>query len=143
MPANMMNALAGGTVNVIGSSSATVIAGPMPGSTPTRVPRVTPMSAYMRLTGVSAAAKPSSSNWSEVTSDHPFQRPAGQRDAEPLDEQQVRRHPHDHRDHGRAGLVLGAQRQRQGEEQQARADDPAEHVQQCREGQEDAADQAD
>ena len=34
-----------------GSSSATVIAGPMPGSTPTAVPSSTPMKANSRLVG--------------------------------------------------------------------------------------------
>src|SRR5690606_6502250 len=73
----MMNALAGGTVKVIGSSSATVIAGPMPGSTPTRVPSVTPTSAYSRLTGVIAAANPSSSSPSDSTQITPASGPAG------------------------------------------------------------------
>ena len=43
MPANRMNAPTGSLkLNVIGSSSAIVSAGPMPGSTPTSVPSVTP-----------------------------------------------------------------------------------------------------
>ena len=45
MPANMMKAAVGSSVYVTGSNNATVIAGPMPGSTPTAVPRVTPTSA--------------------------------------------------------------------------------------------------
>ena len=60
MPANMMKAGTGSSVNVTGRSSATVIAGPMPGSTPIIVPRTTPMSAYRRFVGVSAVANPSS-----------------------------------------------------------------------------------
>ena len=49
-----MSALAGSSRNVIGSSSATVSAGPMPGSTPTAVPIVTPTNAHSRLPGVIA-----------------------------------------------------------------------------------------
>jgi hypothetical protein len=46
-------------VNVAGSRSATVSAGPMPGSTPTAVPSVAPTNAQNRLPGDSAAEKPS------------------------------------------------------------------------------------
>ena len=61
MPANRMNAPTGSLkLNVIGSSSATVSAGPMPGSTPTSVPSVTPAAASSRFCGVSTALKPSS-----------------------------------------------------------------------------------
>jgi len=42
----------------MGSNKATVIAGPMPGNTPTAVPTVTPMNARSRLIGVAAVAKP-------------------------------------------------------------------------------------
>jgi hypothetical protein len=41
-----------------------VSAGPIPGSTPTAVPTVTPRAAQSRLTGVSATAKP----WPSATS---------------------------------------------------------------------------
>ena len=52
MPANRMNAPTGSLkLNVIGSSSATVSAGPMPGSTPTSVPSVTPAAASSRFCG--------------------------------------------------------------------------------------------
>ena len=54
----MMKAAVGSRLKVTGSSSATVSAGPMPGSTPTAVPSVTPTSAQSRLKGVSATAKP-------------------------------------------------------------------------------------
>ena len=57
----MMNALTGSRLNVMGSSSATVRAGPMPGSTPTAVPSVTPPKAQARCGQVSALAKPSAS----------------------------------------------------------------------------------
>ncbi|MNS80846.1 hypothetical protein D3C72_1145430 [compost metagenome] len=46
------------TLPVIGSSMATATAGPMPGSTPTAVPRAQPMRHHSRLMGVIAAAKP-------------------------------------------------------------------------------------
>ena len=45
-------------VNVTGSSSATVSAGPMPGRTPTAVPSVTPASAHARCGSVRALANP-------------------------------------------------------------------------------------
>jgi hypothetical protein len=48
MPPNMMNALMGSRENVTGSSTATVMAGPIPGSTPTAVPTVTPAKAHNR-----------------------------------------------------------------------------------------------
>src|ERR1700682_3843008 len=41
----------------MGRSSATVMAGPIPGSTPTAVPRRTPITAYSRFIGVAALAK--------------------------------------------------------------------------------------
>src|SRR3954451_582761 len=46
------------TLPVIGSSMATATAGPMPGSTPTAVPRAQPTRHQSRLTGVIAVAKP-------------------------------------------------------------------------------------
>ena len=61
MPAKRMNAPTGSLkLNVIGNSSAIVSAGPMPGSTPTSVPSVTPAAASSRFSGVSTAPKPSS-----------------------------------------------------------------------------------
>jgi hypothetical protein len=60
MPANRMNAPTGSEkLNVIGSSSATVSAGPMPGSTPTSVPSVTPAAASSRFWGDRTSPKPS------------------------------------------------------------------------------------
>src|SRR6266404_5127347 len=58
MPASMMSAPTGLRLNVIGSSIATVATGPMPGSTPIRVPTRQPMSAKPRLIGVPATLKP-------------------------------------------------------------------------------------
>ena len=48
----------GSSVNEIGSSMATVVTGPMPGSTPTRVPSRTPMKQYRRFCAVNATPKP-------------------------------------------------------------------------------------
>src|SRR3712207_9387285 len=58
MPANMMIEPAGSSLKVMGRSSATVSAGPMPGSTPTAVPRSTPMSATSKFIGWTATASP-------------------------------------------------------------------------------------
>jgi hypothetical protein len=46
MPANMMKAPVGSSIpEATGSRRAMVMAGPMPGSTPTAVPRMTPINA--------------------------------------------------------------------------------------------------
>ena len=54
----MMSEPAGSSLNVTGSSSATVSAGPMPGSTPTAVPSSTPISANSRFIGCNAMVRP-------------------------------------------------------------------------------------
>ena len=56
---------------MIGSSIATAVAGPMPGSTPTAVPIVQPSSAHSRLIGVPAVTKPCSS-WFQMSIGHEF-----------------------------------------------------------------------
>ena len=61
MPAKKIIEAVASTLAVIGSSIATAVAGPMPGSTPTAVPMVQPSSAQSRLIGVPAVAKPCSS----------------------------------------------------------------------------------
>src|SRR5688572_6335564 len=58
MPASMMSAATGGTLKVSGSSIAMVASGPMPGSTPMRVPSSTPMKQNQRFCSVSATLKP-------------------------------------------------------------------------------------
>src|SRR5687767_9020191 len=58
MPASMMSAATGGTLKVSGSSIAMVASGPMPGSTPIRVPSSTPMKQNQRFCSVSATVKP-------------------------------------------------------------------------------------
>src|SRR5690348_6447643 len=87
MPANIMSALAGSSLKVIGSSIATVSAGPMPGSTPTAVPMVTPMSAHIRLAGVSASPNPPIRDSSPPISEPPRPGRQGQPD-EPVEEQE-------------------------------------------------------
>ena len=54
----MMSAPVGSSLTVSGSSIATVSAGPTPGSTPTKVPSVTPMKPHIRFIGCSATPKP-------------------------------------------------------------------------------------
>ena len=76
MPANRISAPVGSRVNVIGSSSATVSAGPMPGSTPTSVPSVTPIRASSRFSGVSASENPVIS-WEKASMPQNPQIPAG------------------------------------------------------------------
>ena len=58
----MMKAEAGLTCAVTGRSRAMVRAGPMPGRTPTAVPRPQPMKAQNRFIGCKATANPPS-NW--------------------------------------------------------------------------------
>src|SRR3990170_8931321 len=54
----MMNAPVGSKLKVRGRSRATVTAGPIPGSTPTSVPSVTPTAANSRFSSVSAVPNP-------------------------------------------------------------------------------------
>ncbi len=58
MPAKKIIDAVGSTFSVIGSSIATAVAGPMPGSTPTAVPMVQPSRHHSRLIGVPAEMKP-------------------------------------------------------------------------------------
>jgi hypothetical protein len=52
MAANIINAEVGFTVNVIGSNKPIARAGPIPGSTPTSVPRKVPKRPNIKLVGV-------------------------------------------------------------------------------------------
>jgi hypothetical protein len=58
MPASMISAPTGATLKVIGNSIAMVASGPMPGSTPIRVPTETPIVQYSRFCQVRATPKP-------------------------------------------------------------------------------------
>src|SRR6476661_1039569 len=101
MPANRISAPVGSRVNVIGSSSATVSAGPMPGSTPTRVPRVTPISARNRLVGVNASLNPVISWEKESISEPPDAGRQGDAD------QHIEEQEHDRGDDEPVGESLG------------------------------------
>src|SRR5713226_6841735 len=59
MPASMMSAPVGSTLKVSGNNMAMVAIGPMPGSTPIKVPTRHPMKQSTRLVGDNAVAKPS------------------------------------------------------------------------------------
>src|SRR5947209_5162896 len=63
MPASMMSAATGFRLKVIGSSMAIVATGPMPGSTPISVPRITPMKQYITFSGWTATTKPIQRLW--------------------------------------------------------------------------------
>src|SRR5882724_9663694 len=76
MPANRMKAAVGSTLKVIGRSSAMVSAGPRPGSTPIAVPSVVPTRHHIRLTGVSATAKPLRS-WAKASMSRPLSKAEG------------------------------------------------------------------
>ena len=66
MPAKKIIDAVASTLAVIGSSMATAVAGPMPGSTPTAVPSAQPTKAHSRLTGVPAVTKPCIS-WFQIS----------------------------------------------------------------------------
>src|SRR5918993_2229432 len=91
MPANMMIEPAGSSLNVIGSSRATVSAGPMPGSTPTAVPRRTPMRANIKFAGWMATARPPAREVkaSMAASEQAFERPCRQGQGQELGEENV------------------------------------------------------
>src|SRR4051812_6883644 len=110
-----MNAPTGSLkLNVIGSSSATVSAGPMPGSTPTSVPSVTPAAASSRFSGVRTCPKPSI-RLAAKSSNTPG--PRRQLHVEPLRER-VGRHDADHDadEHVAAGPVRAQQPRREPKE---------------------------
>src|SRR5690349_20416311 len=99
MPANMMMEPAGSSLKVIGRSSATVRAGPMPGSTPTAVPRRTPMSANSRFIGWMATESPLARDVKAsigAASEQVLKRPCRQGQGQAFAEKQI----DDDRDHG-------------------------------------------
>src|SRR5262245_33421501 len=101
----MMNALVGSSVKVTGSSTATVSAGPMPGSTPMAVPSVVPTSAQPRWCSATALAKPSLSARRVSSTSHAafrnsepaLQGASGQRKLEETAEENVGPDCHDRR----------------------------------------------
>src|SRR4029078_9520412 len=75
---------------VVGSSIAIVATGPMPGSTPMRVPRRQPIRVYIRLIAVSATPKPVAICWRRSIS--ALSGPDRQLQAEPDHEDADREH---------------------------------------------------
>src|SRR5215470_19118158 len=76
MPASMISAPTGGSPKVTGSSMVMVAMGPMPGSTPIRVPTMHPTKHSPRLDRVKATENPSerwprSSLIARASQDHP------------------------------------------------------------------------
>src|SRR5579875_358570 len=105
----MMNAAVGSSENVTGSSSATAIDDPSPGSTPTAVPRRQPTTTQSRLAGVSAPAKPSPRRPSTSMSEPPSDDARGQRQVEHHVEGDVAERCHGQADDERAEPTGGAE----------------------------------
>src|SRR5262245_769 len=87
----MMNALIGSRLKVTGSSTATVSAGPMPGSTPIAVPSVVPTSAHPRLCSANAPANPlrKASRVSSTGLEQPLERSGRKGELEKASEEDV------------------------------------------------------
>src|SRR3954471_3707559 len=94
MPASMISAGAGSSPKVNGSSMATVATGPMPGSTPTSVPRKQPMKQYRRFCQLSATPSPNARLFS-VSIRRSRTRPQRQWQPEQPHEHADREHDHD------------------------------------------------
>src|ERR1700716_3491969 len=92
MPASMIKAGAGSRPKVNGSSMATVATGPMPGSTPTSVPRKQPMKQYTTFCQESAMPRPNARLESVSMSGI---RPERERQPEQPDEDRDREQNHD------------------------------------------------
>src|SRR4051794_19586151 len=92
MPAKKIIEAVGSTFNVIGSSIATAVAGPIPGSTPMAVPIGKRRSAHIRLTGGPAVTNPCSS-WFQMSMDRFRSEPAAAGEARQVDREQLREHP--------------------------------------------------
>src|SRR5687768_12844552 len=131
MPAIMMMPASGVPDRVTGSSSARAEVGPMPGSTPTRVPMKTPLKQKSRLTGCSTTAKPWLSpaiTSMEVLAEDAGQDACRQPDLEPLGE----RGPYAERGYDgndqRQAPVDGIDEPHEDEEQRQRADDESDRL---------------
>src|SRR5690606_10968845 len=81
------------TLAVIGSSMATVVAGPMPGKTPTAVPSAQPTKAHSRLVSDSAVSKPCSRAFSVSIMAAASSDPARARQPRQADGQKLREEP--------------------------------------------------
>src|SRR6478735_11189685 len=107
------------------------MAGPMPGRTPTAVPRRTPMHAYSRFMGVAACSKPCSSQFRLSMSENSVQNACGQRYSEP-DVERVEAAESEHGpDRDVAHPVPAAQNGCGPGEQDGADDRPAQEVDEC------------
>src|SRR5437764_3607382 len=88
MPASMISAPTGGRPKVIGNSMAIVARGPMPGSTPIKVPTSAPIRQSPRLVGVTATPKPNQRFWNRSMMRPLEPRPELQRQVQPIREQE-------------------------------------------------------
>src|SRR4029079_1291003 len=124
MPASMIRPDTGSRWKVSGSSIAMVAIGPMPGSTPIRVPTMAPMKAKPRLAGVSATPNPIGK-----LSKNSIALPVGpDRDGEPQPDDENGPGQRDQRDCGDGGFeqAQAPRRQRADACQQQDGDDEAE-----------------
>src|SRR6266478_2939402 len=88
MPASMISAPTGGRPKVIGNSMAIVAKGPMPGSTPIKVPTSAPIRHSPRLVGVTATPKPNQ-RFAMMSMMRPLEPwPKLQRQVQPIGEQE-------------------------------------------------------
>src|SRR3954453_15924845 len=94
MPASMISAGAGSRPKVNGKSIATVATGPIPGSTPTSVPRKQPMKQYRMFCQLSAMPNPNA-RWESVSMPPSQIRPERQWEPEQPDEHRHRENDHD------------------------------------------------
>src|SRR4029453_470013 len=109
MPANMMKALVASIPYVSGSSRATAMAGPMPGRTPTAVPKRTPTKANSRFMGVAAVAKPCKSMLKVSISEPPRQETSRKVDAQAEVEAVERQDREDHGNQAISNVFSAAQ----------------------------------
>src|SRR5713101_4408355 len=97
MPASIIKAGTGASPKVNGSSMATVATGPIPGSTPTKVPRKQPMKQYTMFCQLSATPRPNARLDSvSILASRIW--PERQRQAKEPDEDRDREQDHDRRE---------------------------------------------
>src|SRR5688572_265415 len=149
MPANMMSAPVGSSLTVSGSSIATVSAGPTPGSTPTKVPSVTPMKPHIRFIGCSAIANPASRALSASIASFSLypctpqegREPARwQADVEQLHKEEINAHAERERDREVPDQAPAAEAARHAREQHRAGDDEAGPADERHVGEQPAAD---
>src|SRR5919112_1578933 len=88
----------GGSAPVSGRSKDSAASGPMPGSTPIKVPTTLPTRVYQRFCGVRMTASPPSSPWKAESTVSEPQRAARQRHAEQHAEERVHGQRGEHAD---------------------------------------------